>query len=47
MLPPISAMSFLGNGCHLGSSLLGSKKEAVAMLQLAADKGVKVSILFY
>ncbi|KAL7412872.1 NADPH-dependent alcohol dehydrogenase [Mrakia frigida] len=41
MLPPISAMSFLGNGCHLGSSLLGSKKEAVAMLQLAHEKGVK------
>jgi alcohol dehydrogenase (NADP+) len=39
-MPPIQATSFLGNGCFLGSSLLGSKKEAMDMLALAAEKNV-------
>lgn len=46
-LPPVddkfelSPFSFLANGGSFGSSLLGSKSEALEMLQLAADKGVK------
>ncbi|CED82659.1 Alcohol dehydrogenase, class V [Phaffia rhodozyma] len=38
---PIHARSFMGNGCLFSSSLLGSKKEANEMLELAAAKGVK------
>jgi alcohol dehydrogenase (NADP+) len=33
--------TFLGNGCFFGSSHLGSRREALEMLQLAADKGIK------
>ncbi|KAK4163885.1 chaperonin 10-like protein [Cladorrhinum sp. PSN259] len=33
--------TFLSNGCFFGSSHLGSRKEVLAMLQLAADKGIK------
>lgn len=40
-LPPIRAQQLFGNGCFLGSSHVGSKKEAIQMLQLAADKGLK------
>lgn len=32
---------FLANGCFIGTSHLGSRKETLAMLQLAADKGIK------
>jgi alcohol dehydrogenase (NADP+) len=32
--------SFLANGCFIGTSHLGSRKETLAMLQLAADKGI-------
>ncbi len=32
--------TFLANGCLIGSSHLGSRKETLAMLQLAADKGI-------
>ncbi|CAK7241692.1 MAG: putative secondary metabolism biosynthetic enzyme [Sporothrix thermara] len=31
---------FLSNGCFIGSSHLGSRKETLAMLQLAVDKGI-------
>jgi alcohol dehydrogenase (NADP+) len=40
-LPTMSAFDFFSNGCYLGSSKIGSKKEAIQMLQLAADKGIK------
>lgn len=33
--------TFLANGCFFGSSHLGSRKETLAMLQLAADRGIK------
>ncbi|KAI5465029.1 chaperonin 10-like protein [Mariannaea sp. PMI_226] len=32
---------FIGNGCYIGSSHLGSRREMLEMLQLAADKGIK------
>jgi alcohol dehydrogenase (NADP+) len=37
----ISTMDFMANGCLIGASHLGSRKETLAMLQLAADKGIK------
>jgi len=40
-LPPINAFSLIGNACRIGSSHIGSKVEALEMLQLAADKGIK------
>lgn len=33
--------TFLKNGCFFGSSHLGSRKETLEMLQLAAEKGVR------
>jgi alcohol dehydrogenase (NADP+) len=33
--------TFLSNGCLIGSSHLGSRKEVLAMLKLAADKGIE------
>ncbi|KAK0622350.1 chaperonin 10-like protein [Immersiella caudata] len=33
--------TFLGNGCFFGSSHLGSRREALEMLELAAEKGIK------
>jgi alcohol dehydrogenase (NADP+) len=33
--------SFLANGCFVGTSHLGSRRETLEMLQLAADKGIK------
>ena len=33
--------SFIGNGCFIGGSHIGSKKEALEMLDLAAKKGIK------
>ncbi|KAI6778879.1 alcohol dehydrogenase-like protein [Emericellopsis cladophorae] len=32
---------FAGNGCFIGSTHLGSRKEMLEMLQLAADKGIE------
>ncbi|KAH6897145.1 chaperonin 10-like protein [Thelonectria olida] len=32
---------FLANGCYIGTSHLGSRREMLEMLQLAADKGIK------
>lgn len=46
-LPPVkdtfevSPFSFLRNASSFGSSLLGSKEEALEMLRLAAEKGIK------
>ncbi len=37
----VRPQSLLGNGCLIGASHLGSRKETLAMLQLAADKGIK------
>lgn len=40
-LPQLSAQDLASNGASIGSSHIGSKKEAIQMLQLAADKGIK------
>lgn len=40
-LPQLTAFDLNPNGCFLGSSHIGSKKEAIEMLQLASDKGIK------
>jgi len=37
----VKTQSFLSNGCLIGASHLGSRKEVLAMLQLAADKGIE------
>jgi len=37
----VKTQDFLSNGCLIGGSHLGSRKEVVAMLQLAADKGIE------
>ncbi|KAJ9129902.1 Alcohol dehydrogenase-like protein [Coniochaeta hoffmannii] len=33
--------TFLANGCFIGTSHLGSRRETLEMLQLAADRGIK------
>jgi len=40
-LPQVRAQELSNNGCFIGSSHIGNKKEALQMLQLAADKGIK------
>lgn len=40
-LPAIPVWAFLNNAAKLGSSHIGSKVEALEMMQLAADKGIK------
>lgn len=40
-LPQLAAQDLAGNGASIGSSHIGNKKEAIQMLQLAADKGIK------
>lgn len=37
----IRNQDFISNGCYIGSSHLGSRKEMLEMLQLAADQGIK------
>lgn len=37
----VRSQTFLANGCFFGSSHLGSRRETLEMLQLAADKGIK------
>lgn len=37
----VKTQDFLMNGCLIGGSHLGSRKETLAMLKLAAEKGVK------
>lgn len=39
--PPITGFTLLNNGCFIGGSHIGSKKEALEMLQLAAEKRIK------
>jgi len=39
--PPIDGFTFLKNGCYLGTSHIGSKKEALEMLKLAAEKNIE------
>lgn len=49
-LPPVGEkfefhpFAFLGNATNFGASLLGSKKEAIDMLELCAEKGIKPMI---
>ncbi|KAL5490683.1 ADH6_3 [Sanghuangporus weigelae] len=38
--PPITGFTLLNNGCYLGGSHIGSKKEGIEMMQLAAEKGI-------
>ena len=40
-MPKINGFMFIKNGCFIGGSKIGSKKEALAMLDLAARKGLK------
>lgn len=37
----VRAQDLLSNGCLIGASHLGSRKETIAMLELAAEKGLK------
>ena len=37
----VKAQDFLKNGCLIGASHLGSRKEVLAMLKLAEEKGIK------
>ncbi len=37
----VKSETFLGNGCLIGASHLGSRKEVLKMLDLAVEKGVK------
>ncbi|KAI0425923.1 NADP-dependent alcohol dehydrogenase-like protein [Xylaria sp. FL1042] len=37
----IKPQSFMSNGCLIGASHLGSRKEMLAMLKLTAEKGIK------
>ncbi|KAJ1308057.1 hypothetical protein OPQ81_002124 [Rhizoctonia solani] len=40
-LPQIGPFDIVSNGTHLAGSLIGSKKEAIQMLELAAEKGIE------
>jgi alcohol dehydrogenase (NADP+) len=40
----IKSHMFMENGCLIGASHLGSRKEMLEMLDLAADKGIKPRI---
>lgn len=40
-LPPLHPFNFAGNGCLIGGSHIGSKKECLEMLELARSKGIK------
>jgi alcohol dehydrogenase (NADP+) len=37
----VKAQTLIGNGVLIGASHLGSRRETLEMLQLAADKGIK------
>lgn len=39
--PAMTPFSLVSNGCFFGGSHIGSKKEALQMLDIAAKKGVK------
>jgi alcohol dehydrogenase (NADP+) len=40
-LPGVMAFTLMANGCKLGSSHIGSKKEVAEMLALVAEKNIK------
>lgn len=40
-LPKLHAFDLVPNGSYIGGSSIGSKAEAIEMLKLAAEKGVK------
>ena len=40
-LPTIHATDFLANGCSIGATHIGNRREAIAMLELAAEKNVR------
>jgi len=40
-LPSVKPFTFAANGCHLTGSHIGSKKEVLEMLDLAAKSGLK------
>lgn len=40
-MPSTHAFNFIQNGSFVGGSAIGSKSDALEMLQLAADKGIK------
>ncbi|KAG9120455.1 NADP-dependent alcohol dehydrogenase [Ceratobasidium sp. 392] len=46
-LPQIIPMDLISNGCRLGGSAIGSKKEALDMMQLAVDKKIEPWIELY
>lgn len=37
----VKTQTFMNNGCLIGASHLGSRKEVLSMLKLAAEKGIK------
>lgn len=37
----VRSQNLLSNGCFIGASHLGSRRETMEMLQMAADKGIK------
>jgi alcohol dehydrogenase (NADP+) len=37
----VKTQTFMSNGCLIGASHLGSRKEVLSMLKLAADKGIE------
>lgn len=39
--PPITGFTLLNNGAFVGGSHIGSKKECLEMLDLAAAKGIR------
>jgi len=43
-LPEMMAQDFASNGCKIGGSHIGSRKEAEAMLKLASEKNLKPMI---
>lgn len=45
--PAFPGFAFASNGCSFGATHIGSKKEVIAMLKLAADKGLKPDIEEY
>lgn len=40
-LPEVNVFSLMPNAAKIGSSHIGSKVEALEMLQIAADQGIK------
>jgi len=40
-LKDLKLQDFVDNGCYIGTSHIGNRPEMLAMLKLAADKGIK------